>query len=127
MMNYFTTSFLGALFLCSTMNARSANAFSLTMTNGHISSTNKASVRNRRAFFSDLTAVTVATTLLPSASIAATPEILTTAKGVKYAITKKPSEKGAIPEPNDIVAVEYTGYLTSGQVSKSLLWKMFFQ
>jgi hypothetical protein len=65
----------------------------------------------------------VGTVVGPMATPAAnaTPTIYTTSKGVKYAITKdldKNVKKNA-PQPGDIVAIEYTGYLTSGQVSYS--------
>ena len=54
--------------------------------------------------------------IVPKSSIAATtPEIVTTANGIKYATTKKATGKGS-PIDKDIVAIEYTGYLTDGTI-----------
>ena len=39
--------------------------------------------------------------------------------GIKYAITKEAtSKKPQAPIPGDIVAIDYTGYLSNGQVSR---------
>lgn len=76
---------------------------------------------NRRSFLSK--SAFVASTIATGASAnAATTTIYTTSKGVKYAIVKD-LEKGAkknAPQPGDIVAIEYTGYLTTGQVREIL-------
>jgi len=76
----------------------------------------------RRAFLSKIGTASVGTiassfvsTSSPDAALAA-PEILNTSSGVKYAVTKKPNENGAYPQSGDIVAIEYTGYLTNGQI-----------
>ena len=45
------------------------------------------------------------------------PEIFKTASGVKYAITQSVT-KGVAPQQGDIVAIEYTGYLSNGQVRR---------
>ena len=58
-----------------------------------------------------------ATTTAPSVANAG-PQILNTPSGIKYAITR-PVEKGIAPQLGDIVAIEYTGYLTNGQVRKT--------
>ena len=57
---------------------------------------------------------------MPSPVLAAGPEILKTENGIKYAITK-PASTGIIPQQGDIVAIEFTGYLSNGQVSTSFL------
>mmetsp|Transcript_34325 Transcript_34325/g.82103 ORF Transcript_34325/g.82103 Transcript_34325/m.82103 type:complete len:205 (+) Transcript_34325:31-645(+) len=45
------------------------------------------------------------------------PEIITLPSGIKYATTKEPSEKKpVVPYQGDIVAIDFTGYLTSGQI-----------
>lgn len=74
---------------------------------------------DRRNFISKVasaSAAVVAAGTVGSSPALAGPEILKLESGIKYAITK-PSEKGKYPNIGDIVAVEYTGYLTNGQVS----------
>ena len=73
---------------------------------------------SRRAFFRDTTtAVTSAVvSLIVSSPATAAPEILNTDKGVKYAILKDIEKKTPFPQTNDIVAVEYTGYLADGRI-----------
>jgi nitrous oxide reductase len=56
-----------------------------------------------------------ASLVMPSPVLAA-PTILNTENGVKYAITKEATSK-TTPQPGDIVAIEFTGYLSNGQVS----------
>ena len=51
--------------------------------------------------------------LTPNANAA--PQIFKTNSGIKYAILKE-ATKGSYPRPGDIVAIEYTGYLTSGAI-----------
>ncbi|CAB9498211.1 FKBP-type 22 kDa peptidyl-prolyl cis-trans isomerase [Seminavis robusta] len=60
---------------------------------------------------------TVASVSNTPAALAA-PEIFNTPGGLKYAITKQPKDlkKAIVPAKGDIVAIEYTGYLTSGQI-----------
>ena len=77
---------------------------------------------SRRSFFSVATASGAATTsfLTASAPVNAVPQFFSTSKGIKYAVTKdlpKDAKKIA-PQLGDIVAIEYTGYLTSGQVRR---------
>ena len=57
----------------------------------------------------------VSTSALPSPVLAA-PEIIKTDNGIKYAITKA-ATTSIVPQQGDIVAIEYTGYLSNGQVS----------
>ena len=73
---------------------------------------------SRRAFFRDASAVvtTAVVSLTVSSQAIATPEILITEKGVKYAILKDIEKKTPFPQTNDIVAVEYTGYLADGRI-----------
>jgi len=77
---------------------------------------------SRRAFVSKIGAsvstAAVSSIILPQvSSAAANPEIRNTENGVKYAVTKKPrDEKGAFPQNGDIIAIEYTGYLSNGQI-----------
>jgi len=73
-------------------------------------------VENRRSFVTNSVFATVASTLVLPSVTNASPEILNTPSGIKYAITRSPKEKGAIPQPGDIVGIEYTGYLTNGQI-----------
>jgi FKBP-type peptidyl-prolyl cis-trans isomerase len=80
----------------------------------------------RRAFFAK-TSLTVATAAIltasgvgqsPQIATAATPEVKTTESGkIKYAILKPAQNSNdSLPQKGDIVAIEYTGYLTSGQI-----------
>jgi FKBP-type peptidyl-prolyl cis-trans isomerase len=63
-------------------------------------------------------------TILPSAAPlpaqAAAPQILETPNGIKYAVLIPPKNKSAPPPvKGDLVAIEYTGYLTDGTVFDS--------
>ena len=53
----------------------------------------------------------------PPTALAA-PEIFNLPSGIKYANLKMPAEpkKAAVPQQGDIVAIEYTGYLSSGEI-----------
>ena len=93
-----------------------AAAFSLSMSGGSNEAVSDATLSNRRSFLSTSIA-TVAAASLAQPSFAA-PEIYNTESGIKYAITKQPTAKKPVaPLQGDIVGVEYTGYLTNGQVS----------
>ncbi len=81
---------------------------------------NSFSVSNsdRREFISKIataSAAAVGAATIGSTPALAGPEILKLDSGIKYAITK-PVDKGQYPRMGDIVAIEYTGYLTNGQV-----------
>jgi FKBP-type peptidyl-prolyl cis-trans isomerase len=111
-----------------------------------IESSSSSNKNSRRAFLTKSTTGTIATAatiLLPTttttllvpepANAATTPEILKTSKGVKYAITKAPKDKAVYPQEGDFVVVEYTGYLSNGQIfdathsegkSNALLFKL---
>ena len=76
---------------------------------------------NRRAFLSRTVATAAAAVVplvvssaRPEEALAA-PEIFTTDSGIKYAITKETKSK-TVPQEKDIVAIEYTGYLTDGSI-----------
>lgn len=71
---------------------------------------------NRRNFLSKVSSATIAIATVGKAlpSLAA-PEILNLPSGIKYALTLK-SDKGDFPQKGDIVAIEYTGYLSNGQI-----------
>jgi FKBP-type peptidyl-prolyl cis-trans isomerase len=84
------------------------SAFSLSMSSGDIPT--------RRAFVGSSAAAVIAATSLRSPEIAnAGPEIYKLDSGIKYAITKD-SDKKKYPQRGDIVAIEYTGYLTNGAI-----------
>ena len=77
--------------------------------------------QSRRAFVSSVTAAGVTYGVWPLGPIesvkAASPEIFQTSNGIKYAVTRESHEKNALsPQDGDIVAIEYTGYLTDGEV-----------
>lgn len=57
-------------------------------------------------------------TAAPLPANAATPQIFETPNGIKYAVLVPPKDK-APPQQGDIVAIEYTGYLTDGTVFDS--------
>ena len=93
-----------------------SQAFSLSM---------KSDAPSRRAFFTEAAtgaaSIVGASVLGFSQPALAAPEIFTTDSGIKYAITKESKKKiglmqGAYPQKGDIVAIEYTGYLTNGQI-----------
>jgi FKBP-type peptidyl-prolyl cis-trans isomerase len=68
--------------------------------------------RSRRAFISQTvstTAAVLAGSTFAANSAQAAPEILTTPRGVKYAVLKKANENASLPQKGDIVAIEYTG------------------
>lgn len=111
--------------------AREATAFSLSM------SMRSEGVSTRRAFLSSAGAAAAAVALgtSNSAPANAAPQIFTTPEGIKYAILKEPKDpkKATVPQPGDIVAIDYTGYLANGQIfdsthsessSNSLLFKL---
>jgi FKBP-type peptidyl-prolyl cis-trans isomerase len=67
-----------------------------------------------------------------AASTVAT-EIYNTPSGIKYAVIRKEANKSTFPQMGDIVAIEYTAYLTNGQIwdsthsegkSNALLFKL---
>lgn len=71
---------------------------------------------SRRAFLSKATAfVAAGAGLGTTAPALAVPEIFTTSSGIKYATIKPGKAKGS-PLDKDIVAIEYTGYLTDGTI-----------
>lgn len=101
------------------------SAFSLSM--------NLPEMSTRRAFIGSSAAAVVAATTLQAPQIAnAGPAIYKLDCGIKYAVTKD-TDKKQYPQQGDIVAIEYTGYLTSGQIfdgthsegkSNALLFKL---
>jgi FKBP-type peptidyl-prolyl cis-trans isomerase len=95
--------------------AYEASAFSLSMKTEGVST--------RRGFISTAgsAAVAVAIGTSNSAPANAAPEIYNTPAGIKYAILKQPKDvkKAVAPQQGDIVAVEYTGYLTDGKIFDS--------
>lgn len=92
-------------------------AFSLSM--GSESNVGKSDIGSRRSFLSSASAIVGGAAILlqqPQLSYAA-PEILNTASGIKYAITKETkNKKPYVPLKGDIVGIEYTGYLANGQI-----------
>jgi FKBP-type peptidyl-prolyl cis-trans isomerase len=85
-------------------------------TSGLSLSMNSNEFSTRRAFVGSSAAVVVAATALRSPEVAnAGPTIYKLNSGVKYAITKD-SDKKSYPQQGDIVAIEYTGYLTTGTI-----------
>jgi FKBP-type peptidyl-prolyl cis-trans isomerase len=73
---------------------------------------------SRRNFLQKSAAVGVAALGLPVSSVLAAPDIYNTPSGLKYAITRQPPDlkKATIPAKGDVVAIEYTGYLTDGKI-----------
>mmetsp|Transcript_26399 Transcript_26399/g.54433 ORF Transcript_26399/g.54433 Transcript_26399/m.54433 type:complete len:172 (-) Transcript_26399:1398-1913(-) len=93
-------------------------AFSMSMRGPRPSDSD---LNSRRSFLSttaaSVTVASLAVAAQPQPSIAATAkEIITSPSGIKYAVTKQPTDKKPVaPLKGDIVAIEYTGYLTNGQ------------
>jgi hypothetical protein len=93
---------------------------------------------SRRVFFSHSTngaaTIMIGTTAISyrPLSVQAAPEIYSTPNGVKYAILKSGKGKKSVID-GDLVAIEYTGYLTDGRIfdashaegkSNALLFKL---
>lgn len=136
-----------ALCLLAICSGSDVAAFSLSM--GSESNVGKSDIGSRRSFLSSASAIVGGAAILsqqPQLSYAA-PEILNTASGIKYAITKETKNKKPyvplkgelqfaytfryrdimlpyltqiffIYYTGDIVGIEYTGYLANGQVRK---------
>jgi FKBP-type peptidyl-prolyl cis-trans isomerase len=131
MKTFFLATTAVAVTLCS-----QAGAFSMSMV-----SENKPT---RRTFManaaSTAAAVITASTLQSTGAANAAPTIYNLNSGIKYAILKEAPKtsfldggQGIYPEGGDIVAIEYTGYLTSGVIfdgthsegkSNALLFKL---
>merc|ERR1719343_1137970 len=95
-------------------------AFSLTACGKSVAADSTAG--SRRKFLTTSVATIVGGTPVaglvsqPQPSYAATArEIITTPSGIKYAVTKEPSKGAVAPLKGDIVAIDYTGYLSNGQ------------
>ena len=95
-----------------------------------------AKENGRREFFTQAASQVAATaTLVISPSLTnavdapTKPKIYTTDNGVKYAVLKQSTVKISKdrnlsvtnPKPGDLVVIDYTGYLSNGQVSGQLL------
>ena len=100
------------------------NAFSLSM--------DAINLSTRRAFVGSSAALIAASTFQSPEIANAGPTIYKLNSGVKYAITKD-TDKKSYPQQGDIVAIEYTGYLTTGAIfdgthgegkSNALLFKL---
>lgn len=102
---------IATLLLCSISDY--SNAFSASR-DGANTMMKVEDAPSRRAFFASSAAAILS--LVPVVANAAGPEIFTTKNGVKYAITKQPSPNAITPRDGDFVAVEYTGYLSNGQI-----------
>jgi len=117
-------------FLIATLSLSCVYTNSITTTNA-LSSTDGSS---RRAFVSNLGTTSTAAILLASSTtgiLTLSPDVAVAAdapakkavvmqnteNGVKFATTKPPKNpKSFFPQKGDIVAIEYTGYLTNGQI-----------
>ncbi|KAL7550365.1 hypothetical protein ACHAWF_013604 [Thalassiosira exigua] len=103
------------------LSSPGATAFSVTPGSESRAAVTDAS-GNRRSFLSTSIATVVGGTSIlsqPRPSFAATTakEIITTPSGIKYAVTKQPTDKKPVaPLKGDIVAIDYTGYLANGQI-----------
>lgn len=73
---------------------------------------------SRRNFLHKTVAVATGVVGLPVSSVLAAPDIFNTPSGLKYAITRQPADlkRATIPGKGDVVAIEYTGYLTDGKI-----------
>jgi len=83
-----------------------------------------STIEGRRAFVSHVgkasaAAVGVASVLTESPDVASAVVMQNTEGGVKYAVTNDSKGKGGYPQNGDVIAIEYTGYLTSGQIFDS--------
>jgi FKBP-type peptidyl-prolyl cis-trans isomerase len=123
------TKLLSVLAVALATTLSSVDGFSMQMTSS------QQSASSRRSFLSKAAGAAVfggmAMTQIPN-NVMAAPTIYQLDSGVKYAITKE-TTKGSYPQEGDIVAVEYTGYLTDGSIfdgthsegkSNALLFKL---
>ena len=80
---------------------------------------NQLPTSSRRGFFSaavtSVGAVVTAAALQPAGNAVAAPTIYNLPNGIKYAITQDVT-KGSYPRGGDIIAIEYTGYLSNGAI-----------
>jgi len=110
-----TKSFLAVLLL---ITCRSSHAFSGQIIVKDTSIKSTSTLSRREAFIRSIASCfTFGTIVSSSASpaIAEAPKMYTLDSGIKYAITK-PATSSTAPLKGDIVAIDYTGYLTSGQI-----------
>ena len=107
---------LATVFAVAVWALSNVNGFTLSMTS------DQSTASSRRAFMTKGAATVASAALVatssPQSALAAptAPTINNTPNGIKYATLKKPEGKATRPQEGDIVALEYTGYLTSGQV-----------
>jgi FKBP-type peptidyl-prolyl cis-trans isomerase len=96
------------------LTASPAASFSLSM-----QAARSTSSSSRRAFLgtagASVAAIATAGSVQGVPSALAAPQIFKTNGGIKYAVTKDDA-KGGYPQQGDIVAIEYTGYLTTGTI-----------
>lgn len=80
---------------------------------------NPSATSSRRGFFSTAAAsagaLATAAVLQPTGSALAGPQVYNLGNGIKYAVTQDVA-KGSYPQEGDIIAIEYTGYLTNGAI-----------
>eukprot|EP00560_Eucampia_antarctica_P005230 CAMPEP_0197832548 /NCGR_PEP_ID=MMETSP1437-20131217/15266_1 /TAXON_ID=49252 ORGANISM="Eucampia antarctica, Strain CCMP1452" /NCGR_SAMPLE_ID=MMETSP1437 /ASSEMBLY_ACC=CAM_ASM_001096 /LENGTH=196 /DNA_ID=CAMNT_0043435979 /DNA_START=56 /DNA_END=646 /DNA_ORIENTATION=+ len=105
-------AWLATLLLCNISSF--SDAFSFSSSRSTDMTMKLGDATSRRTFFVSSAAAALST--VPLVAKAAGPEIFTTQNGVKYATIKQPSAKAAIPRQGDLVVVEYTGYLSNGQI-----------
>ena len=95
----------------------SVDCFSLSMV-----AEKQPSTSSRRRFFSEAAIPVVAAVsnaaLSPAKNAVAAPIINNLSNGIKYAITQDVA-KGSYPQEGDIIAIEYTGYLSNGAIFDS--------
>ena len=112
---------LSIITVAAVLFADQSEAFSLSMVSDNSNNMKMASTSSssRRGFLSKaaatagLVAASVAS-LQPIESAEAAPPIYKLDSGVQYATLKE--GKGSYPQPGDIIAIEYTGYLTTGTI-----------
>lgn len=99
----------------------STHGFSITNTESSQKATSSAVGGNRRELFKHVASAGALSFVAAQPMVSnAAPTIYNLPSGIKYAVTK--DARGQQPQKGDIVAVEYTGYLTNGQVSTCLFW-----
>ncbi|GMI18347.1 hypothetical protein TrLO_g7892 [Triparma laevis f. longispina] len=76
---------------------------------------------SRSTFIKSTAGIATAKLLTSTSPALASPEIFTTSKGVKYAITSPSKQSTTLgaptsPQNDDICVISYTGYLTNGKI-----------
>jgi FKBP-type peptidyl-prolyl cis-trans isomerase len=109
------TTRLGIMALLAVMLSTSSAYTPLQQPQSTLKTDTASSLTSRRGFWKQAGMAAGLASLVASSPASAAPTIYTTDKGIKFAILKPAKDKKP-PLNGDIVAIEYTGYLTDGTI-----------